>query len=386
MGGMVISCKSCKNKSFIYKSCGNSQCPKCQSIKRMQWQDKLASKMLKCPYQHIIFTIPHELNYIAKGYPKLVYGVLFKAAWKTIENLAKDDTNIGGTPGMSAVLHTFGSDLKHHIHLHTLVTFGGVSKAIKWLWPKRKNKIAPYRKMRSEFKKIFIRELEQQLQKEDAEYYTKVKVQIKATKAVSWCVHNTPPTAHTKVIEEYLGRYVCRVGVSNKKLQYDEANHQVRLEYKDYKNQKQNEAVPKAFKNMDPLVAMHQIMIHVLPPNFQKVRSYGIMAKRKQEEVKKTIPELAKENGQTIRTVLQIIKALLKLEDDEPISCTQCGSLDLEIEEVQPDKTWYDKHIRQNSKNKSPTQSPQIEKSKDANTSWSGIPMSERSQNQANLW
>jgi hypothetical protein len=172
------------------------------------------SKMLKCPYQHIIFTIPHELNYIAKGYPKLVYGVLFKAAWKTIEKLAKDDDNIGGTPGMSAVLHTFGSDLKHHVHLHTLVPFGGVSKEGKWLWPKRKNKIASYRKIRSEFKKIFIKELEHQLQKEDAEYYTKVKIQIDATKAVSWCVHNTPPTAHTKVIEEYLGRYVCRVGVS----------------------------------------------------------------------------------------------------------------------------------------------------------------------------
>ncbi len=386
MGGMVISCKSCKNKSFIYKSCGNSQCPKCQSIKRMQWQDKLASKMLKCPYQHIIFTIPHELNYIAKGYPKLVYGVLFKAAWKTIEKLAKDDANIGGTPGMTAVLHTFGSDLKHHIHLHTLVTFGGVSKEGKWLWPKRKNKIASYRKIRSEFKNIFLKELDDQLQKEDAEYYTKVKVQIEATKAVSWCVHNTPPTAHTKVIEEYLGRYVCRVGVSNNKLQYDEVNQQVRLEYNDYKNQKQNEAAPKAIKNMDPLVAMHQIMIHVLPPNFQKVRSYGIMAKRKQEEIKKTIPELAKENGQTIRTVFQIIKALLKLDDDEPISCTQCGSLELEIEEVLPDKTWYDKHIRQKSRNKSPTQSPEIEKSKDTNTNWSGIPMSERSQNQANLW
>ena len=67
-------------------------------IKRIQWQDKLASKMLKCPYQHIIFTIPHELNYLAKGHPKLLYGVLFKAAWHTIERLARDPENVGGTP------------------------------------------------------------------------------------------------------------------------------------------------------------------------------------------------------------------------------------------------------------------------------------------------
>ncbi|MBK8055945.1 MAG: transposase zinc-binding domain-containing protein [Saprospiraceae bacterium] len=84
-----------KKKTYLYKSCGNNQCPKCQSIKRIQWQDKLASKMLKCPYQHIIFTIPHELNYIGKGHPKLLYGVLFKAAWLTIERLARDPENVG---------------------------------------------------------------------------------------------------------------------------------------------------------------------------------------------------------------------------------------------------------------------------------------------------
>ncbi|MFZ1750510.1 MAG: transposase zinc-binding domain-containing protein, partial [Saprospiraceae bacterium] len=195
MGGIVISCKSCKNKTYLYKSCGNSQCPKCQSIKRMQWQDKLAGKMLKCPYQHIIFTIPHELNYIAKGHPKLVYGILFKAAWATIGQLTKDEANLGGIPGMTAVLHTFGSDLKHHIHLHTLVTFGGVSREGKWIWPKRKNKIAPYRKICSTFRSIFIKALERQLLKSDPVYFDKVKGLIKGTKEVRWCVHNTPPTA-----------------------------------------------------------------------------------------------------------------------------------------------------------------------------------------------
>ncbi len=326
----------------------------------MQWQDRLASKVLKCPYQHIIFTIPHDLNYIAKGHPKLIYGVLFKAAWQTIDKLAKDDTNIGGTVGMTGVLHTFGSDLKHHIHLHSLVTFGGVNNEGKWVWPKRKNKIAPYRKICSTFKSNFIKSLEQVLQKKEPEYYEKVKELINHTKQLRWCVHNTPPTAHTKVIEEYLGRYVCRVGVSNKKLQYDQSNQQVRLEYNDYKNQKQGEPAPKAIKNIEPLVAMHQIMIHVLPPYFQKVRSYGIMTKSKQKEIKKTIPELAKENGQTIRTIFQIIKALLNLEEVEEIKCIQCGSSEITIEEILPDETWYDIHIRKKIRNKSPAKDIQI--------------------------
>jgi hypothetical protein len=341
----------------------------------MQWQDKLASKMWKCPYQHIIFTIPHDLNYIAKRYPKLVYGVLFKAAWKTIERLTKEPTNIGGTPGMTAVLHTFGSDLKYHIHLHTLVTFGGVSKEGNWLWPKRKNKVAPYRKMCSEFRSNFLKELESQLAKTDLDYYAKVRNKINTTKIVRWCVHNTPPTAHTKVIEEYLGRYICRIGVSNKMLHYDESNQEVRLQYKDYKNQKQNDIAPKAFKYMNPLVAMQQIMTHVLPPNFQKVRSYGIMTKTKSEKLKKSIPELARNNVQTIRTIFQIIKALLKLEDDEEIKCNQCGSVEFEIEEIIPDPLWYDKHIRQLSRNKSPSGDIDFNKNNDLNANWKDIAM-----------
>jgi hypothetical protein len=327
----------------------------------MQWQDKLASKMLKCPYQHIIFTIPHELNSIARSQPKLVYSVLFKSAWQTIEQLAKDETNLGGKPGMTAVLHTFGSDLKHHIHLHTLVTFGGLGKDGKWHWPKRKNKIAPYRKMSSLFKVSFIKELEKQLAMKDLEYYQSNKSQIDSIRGVRWCVHNTPPTAHTKIIEEYLGRYVCRVGVSNNKLKYDEKQNQVTLIYNDYKNQKINEVAPKAIKTIDPLVAMHQIMIHVLPPNFQKVRTYGIMTKNQLGKIKSEIPALVKENKHTIRTLFQILKALLKLGEEDKIKCPQCGSEESELEEpLKPDAEWYNKNVGRGYKNKSPTSTLKI--------------------------
>lgn len=163
--------------------------------------------------------------------------------------------------------------------MHTLVTFGGLGKDGKWHWPKRKNKIAPYRKMSSLFKVSFIKELEKQLAMKDIEYYQSNKSKIDSIRGVRWCVHNTPPTAHTKIIEEYLGRYVCRVEVSNNKLKYDEKQNQVTLIYNDYKNQKINEVAPKAIITIDPLVAMHQIIIHVLPPNFQKVRTFGILTK-----------------------------------------------------------------------------------------------------------
>lgn len=173
--------------------------------------------MLKCPYQHIIFTIPHELNYIGKGHPKLLYGVLFKAAWLTIERLARDPENVG--------VYTRNDSRTAYIWLRSQTTYTPAYPGHLWRckqgWQmgmaQTKNKIAPYRKICSTFKTIFIKELESQLQKIDPSYYQTVKGIINSTKEVRWCVHNTPPTAHTKVIEEYLGRYICRIGVSNKK-------------------------------------------------------------------------------------------------------------------------------------------------------------------------
>ena len=359
MGGTIVTCKKCEHKTYLYKSCGNSQCPKCQSIKRMQWQDKMASKTMTCPYQHIVFTIPHELNFLAKTHPSIVYSSLFKAAWQTIEKLCKDPNNLGGLPGMTAVLHTFGSDLKHHIHLHTLVTFGGVSKEKTWLWPKRNKKLAPYRLMCKVFKEQYLNLLSKTLLKGDPETYQKVKPTLQSLQTVRWCVHNTPPTSHTKVIEEYLGRYICRVGVSNKKLTYNSDEKRVQILYNDYKNQQVNQAAPKAIKNVDPLVAIHLIVQHVLPPYFQKVRYFGILSTSKFKKIQVDIPSLIKENKHTIRTVFQIIKSLLQLEEGEIIPCSNCQSTEFNILELTPNMDWYNQNIRKNFqeiKNKSPVE------------------------------
>ncbi len=328
----------------------------------MQWQDKLAAKIMRCPYQHIVFTIPHEMNYIAVRYPKLVYNTLFKSAWKTIHSLSKDEENVGGTPGMTAVLHTFGSDLKHHIHLHTLVPFGAIDKDRKWIWPKRKDKIASYRAICKVFRSEYLKQMHKVLKAEDEEYYETVVSRLKDIEGIRWCVHNTPPTTHTKVIEEYLSRYICRVGVSDKKLKYDPLKQEVKLQYNDYRKQEKNQAAPKAYKQIDPLIAIDQILKHVLPPYFQKVRYFGIMTSNQLKKIRKELPELVKENRNTIRTLFQIVKALLQIEDAEEIVCQNCGSADLKTQTLIPDSNWYEVHIRKNKntiKNKSPDQTTQ---------------------------
>ena len=157
-----------------------------------------------------------------------------------------------------------------------------------------------------------------------------------------WVVHNTFPTAETKVIEEYLGRYICRIGISNKRLHYDKDGKNVRIEYNDYANQKTGQAAPKKYRNVLPLVAMQLLLQHQLPLYFQKVRHYGLHAANTYQKVKKHIPHHLKRNGQTVRTVIQILRALLA---EQPHQCQHCGSTDFEVDQITADRTYLKRHI-----------------------------------------
>jgi len=159
LGGMVYQCQSCKHKKYVYYGCGNSRCPKCQGIKRMQWQEKLATRLYRCPYVHMVFTMPHTLNSLARSNPSELYQCLMRSAWSSLLSCAEDPAQLGARPGAVMVLHTFGSDLKYHVHVHALVTFGGIDELGKWRWPVRKNKLVAFRKMRRTFRNHFLSRL-----------------------------------------------------------------------------------------------------------------------------------------------------------------------------------------------------------------------------------
>jgi hypothetical protein len=291
----------------------------CQSIKRAQWQDRLGAKLLAVPYTHTVFTIPHQLNHVAKRYPKQMYNLLLRSAWWTVKQLCADPTNVGALPGMISVLHTFGSDMKYHLHVHSLITFGGLKNNM-WVWPKRKKKIAPYRMMCRKFREIFISGLDKEVNTGsiDVTDYEEIRDEISKRR---WNVRNSYPTLQTGLIENYLARYINRVAISKNRLKYLESEKQVQIVYSDYRNQQKDQAAPKSIKELSPLVAIHQIIQHLLPPYFQKSRHYGLHSTAIFSMVKGDIPQLLRNVGQTIRTVFQILKDLLKLN---PLVCEKC--------------------------------------------------------------
>jgi len=340
LGGQCYECQECGGKHYHYFSCGHSHCPICQGIKRMQWQDRLRSRMLAVPYAHITFTVPHEFNGLMRGHPAVLFNLLFQSAWQTIRAVFADEANVGGLPGMTAVLHSWGSDLKYHVHLHCLVTFGGYDhQRGRWRWPKRKHKVARFRKLRAKYRATFLKLLEREMAAKESKinYHQSYATLTEGLTKKAWVVHHQRPTAETKVIEEYLGRYICRIGITNKRLSYEQGGQNVRIEYNDYARQVSGQAAPKAYRDLHPLVAMGQILQHLLPHRFHRSRHYGLHASNTYRSLAPQLPDKVKREGATVRTIIQILRTMLQ---QEPYRCPYCQSDQLEKGEVLPERTY----------------------------------------------
>ncbi len=343
LGGRVIICSQCQSRHYIYLSCGHSHCPLCQSIKREQWIDKLKAELYQLPYVHMIFTLPHELNGLIRNNQSVLYNLLMRSAWKTVKILAKAPSNVGALPGMVSVLHSFGSDMKYHVHCHCLVTFGGLDLNGKWQYPKRKNKIARYRSINSTYKHCFLKGVKQLYNKGKIKYHMSFDQIEKMVINKKWVVHNTSPTIDTSILENYLARYINRVAISKSRVSYLQKHHKVRISYNDYANQKNGMPAPKAFKEMHPFVFIDQFLQHLLPPYFQKTRRYGLHASPTKRKYDKLIPQSIKRNGLTVRTVLQIINQLIK---ENPFECPNCQSNEYKIETLTAKSDWIYLNIK----------------------------------------
>jgi len=157
LGGHVDACSDCGFYKYSYNSCGNRHCPTCGSLKRETWILKQEENLLKVPYFHVVFTLPHDLNPLCLQHPRLLYGLLFRTAWKTLQTFANDPKFLGAKSGMTAVLHTWGQNLSLHPHLHCIVPGGGLTKSGKWITTRSKGKyLYPKKALQQVFKGKFM--------------------------------------------------------------------------------------------------------------------------------------------------------------------------------------------------------------------------------------
>jgi hypothetical protein len=243
LGGHVWRCDYCATEQIAYNSCRNRHCPKCQGAAAKRWLADRQAELLPIPYYHVVFTLPAPIGDIAYQNQAVVYDLLFKATAATLLTIAADPKRLGARLGFIAVLHTWGSALTHHPHLHCIVPGGGLSPdRTQWV-PCKPGFFLPVRVLSRYFRRVFLEQLSTAHRQGHLHFYGQHQALASAEgfadllqplRHVDWVVYAKRPFAGPKAVLEYLSRYTHRVAISNHRLvAFDQQG--VTFKWKDYR-------------------------------------------------------------------------------------------------------------------------------------------------------
>ena len=289
MGGHRTRCDHCGAEINQYNSCRNRHCPTCQTVARLRWVEAREAELLPVPYFHVVFTLPHTINPLAQGNPKIVYNRLFKAAADTLKAFAADPKHLGAVPGITMVLHTWSQNLGQHLHVHCIVTGGGLSPDGEHWIPCKHNPHAkkvflfPVKALSQVFRGKFISGLRQDYAAGELHFAggttafespTGFGVLLDQLHAKPWVVYAKHPFAGPKQVIAYLSRYTHRVAIGNHRL-LSMDDDQVTFRYKDYADQGQQKSMTLQADEF-----LRRFLLHILPRGFMRLRHYGLLANR----------------------------------------------------------------------------------------------------------
>ena len=282
MGAHVSECESCHSTFIHYNSCKNRHCPMCQGMDVDEWIDLRREDVLDAPYFHTVFSIPSQLYPLVRSNQRLLYDALYHSANKTLTELSRDPKHFGAKIGFICVLHTWGSQMNYHPHLHTIVLGGGLDKKNHWK-DKGKKFFLPVKVMSAVFKKHYLEELKQ-LHESGKLSYTGQAAALKNTYEFKellnklyekdWVVYSKRTFAGAQEVFQYLGKYTHRIAISNRRITSMNENS-VTFSAKDYRT----DGKYKPF-TVSGEVFLSRFLLHVLPSGFVRIRYYGILACR----------------------------------------------------------------------------------------------------------
>ena len=345
LGGHVAACQDCAHIQIAYNSCRNRHCPKCQGAAARDWLAARQAELLPVPYYHVVFTLPAQIAEIAYQNKAAVYGILFRAAAETLTTIAADPKHLGARIGLTAVLHTWGSALTHHPHLHCIVPGGGISPACpgqrsggeRWI-ACRPGFFLPVRVLSRLFRRLFLEKLtaahEAGLLRffnhlaplQDRDAFDSLLAHSRKTE---WVVYAKRPFAGPEAVLAYLARYTHRIAIANSRLlAFD--GQAVTFKWKDYR------AKARDRQKVMTLAAdefIRRFLIHVLPAGFHRIRHYGLFANGGRTE-----------NLARARKLLDIEPLQDEIEPaeetDQPtapsLTCPSCGGTMIVIETFEP--------------------------------------------------
>jgi hypothetical protein len=283
LGGHVLRCDGCGTDQIAYNSCRNRHCPKCQAGAAQRWLEARQADLLPVEYYHVVFTLPAPISAIAYYNKAVVYGLLFEMAAETLRTIAADPKHLGAKVGATLVLHTWGSALTHHPHVHGIVPGGGLSlDGQRWV-ACRPGFFLPVRVLSRLFRRRFLEELERAHQTGKLKFFGEHAALADAQafadwlaplRRCEWVVYAKRPFAGPEAVLAYLSRYTHRVAISNSRLVALDARG-VTFRWKDYRAKGQTR--PKTM-TLPAEEFMRRFLLHVLPAGFQRIRHYGLLA------------------------------------------------------------------------------------------------------------
>ena len=283
LGGHVLRCGGCGADQVAYNSCRNRHCPKCQSSAAQRWLDARQADLLPVEYYHVVFTLPAPIADIAYQNKAVVYGLLFDVAAETLLTIAADPKHLGARIGATLVLHTWGSALTHHPHVHGIVPGGGLTPDGRTWIACRRGFFLSVRVLSRLFRRRFLEELQRVHRAGELRFYgehaTLADAQAFAAwlaplRKSEWVVYAKRPFAGPQAVLAYLSRYTHRVAISNSRLiTLDERG--VTFRWKDYRVKGRSRY--KAM-TLDAGEFMRRFLLHVLPGGFHRIRHYGLLA------------------------------------------------------------------------------------------------------------
>jgi hypothetical protein len=287
LGGHVVRCEKCSHTQVAYNSCRNRHCPKCQGAAAKQWLAAREAELLPVPYYHVVFTLPAPIGDIAYQNKAVIYDILFKASAEAMITVAADPKHLGARIGGTSVLHTWGSAMTHHPHVHMIVPGGGIAlDGSRWV-SCRPGFFLPVRVLSRLFRRLFLEKLiaaHGQLQF-FGNHAPLAKAQTFATylaplRGTEWVVYAKRPFGGPQAVLAYLSRYTHRVAIANNRLiAFDDAG--VTFKWKDYRAKGRERAKVMTLASDE---FMRRFLIHVLPSGFHRIRHYGLFASSKRVE------------------------------------------------------------------------------------------------------
>lgn len=296
LGGHVAACEDCGHIHVAYNSCRNRHCPKCQGAAARDWLAARQAELLPVPYYHVVFTLPAAIADIAYQNKAQVYGILFRAASETLLTIAADPKHLGAKIGITAVLHTWGSAMTHHPHLHCIVPGGGLSPATgdagasptgtqnteRWICC-RPGFFLPVRVLSRLFRRLFLERLEASLNNGDLTFRNELAplaepkafaALLRPLRKTEWVVYAKRPFAGPEAVLAYLSRYTHRVAISNTRLvAFD--GHSVTFKWKDYRATERHR---QKLMILEASEFIRRFLLHVLPKGFHRIRHTGLFA------------------------------------------------------------------------------------------------------------